>query len=44
MVSYWSPKMECFIYFGQMIPTSELGKEEEKVVSNEAQNEDPDGT
>jgi len=45
MVSYWSPKMECFVYFGQMTPTNEQVKEEEKVIPNETQqNEDPDST
>ena len=45
MVSYWSPKMECFVYFGQMTPTNEQFKEEEKVIPNETQqNEDPDST
>ena len=42
MVSYWCPKMECYVYIGQMKGEDEAAGGQEKEVALAAENEDPD--
>ena len=42
MVSYWCPKMECYVYIGQMQGEDEAGQEKEALAAENEEESKPE--